>query len=415
MKFKIGYGKNPEYITIKEENIIDVLEHNEIQTEKRGRDAVRKSLDNPIGTKKLNEIVEKGQKIVIITSDVTRPCPSYEIIPELLDDLFEAGIKNEDITIVFALGSHRKHTEKEKISLVGKEIYEKIECIDSDINDCVHLGLTSSGTPVDIFSKVVEADFRIGIGNIEFHYFAGYSGGAKAIMPGVSTPEAIQANHAKMTLPESVAGNIYNNPVRQDLEEAMEYISLDFIVNVILDENKEIIHSVAGDFIKAHRKGCELLDEIYKIDVDEYADIVLVSQGGYPKDLNLYQTQKALDNAKHIIKDDGIIILVGECQEGFGNSVFEEYMLKKDTPEEIINSIENKFVLGGHKAAAIALIAEKASIYLVSEFDSEIVESIFMKPFKTVQDALDSALEIKGENARVLLMPNGGTTLPNKV
>ena len=413
MNIEIGYGKQPETITINEENIIDILKHNDVETPIVGEQLVKDSLHNPIGSKRLKDLVEPEQKIVIVTSDVTRPCPSYKIIPSIIEELLLGGAKEENITVVFALGSHRKHTEEEKISLVGEDIYSRIRCIDSDIDDYVNLGHTSSGTPVDIFTEVAEADFRIGVGNIEFHYFAGYSGGAKAIMPGVSTPKAIQENHAKMTQPGSVAGNIENNPVRKDLEEAMDKISLDFIVNVVLDEEKEIIHSVAGDFIKAHREGCKFLDTIYKINLEEKADIVLVSQGGYPKDINLYQTQKALDNSKHAVKDDGIIILVGACNEGFGNDTFEEWMLEANDPEELVDRIEDKFVLGGHKAAAIAMIQQRASIYLVSDMDEDVVRSIFMEPFTTVQDALDKALEVKGQDARVLVMPYGGSTLPN--
>lgn len=413
MNIKVGYGDGFQEVNIPENIIMDILKTNEVQIELTGSDEVIRSLENPIGSERLRDIVTPGEKVVIVTSDITRPVPSKEIIPAILEELYEGGISSQDIVIVFALGSHRKHTTDEMMELVGEEIFNSIKCIDSDADDCINLGHTESGTPVDIFRIVADADRRICLANIEYHYFAGYSGGAKAIMPGCSTSEAIQANHSKMIHPDSIAGKVDKNPVRDDLEEAIEkFCQIDFIVNVVIDEDKNIIHSVAGDYIEAHRLGCKFLDKIYKKELKEKADIIIVSQAGAPKDINLYQTQKALDNAKHAIKDGGVIILVGACNEGFGSKVFEEWMLNADSPKDLINRIKEGFVLGGHKAAAIALVLEKAYIYFVSEMDSQIVKSIFMKPFKSLQDAYDEAIKVTGSESKVLIMPYGGSTLP---
>lgn len=274
------------------------------------------------------------------------------------------------------------------------------------------MGETQNGTPVDITRRVAEADFRLCIGNIEFHYFAGYSGGAKAILPGVATPATIQKNHSLMVDEDACAGEIEKNPIRMDIEEGAAICGVDYIFNVVLDEHKKIVHAVAGDVTEAHREGCRFLDELYQTKFEEKADIVIVSQGGAPKDLNLYQTQKALDNSKYAVKNGGIIILVGSCREGLGNKNFEEWMLTAKTPGELINRIGYDFQLGGHKAAAIAMVLSKAEIYLVSELDEEFVKSIFMKPFRTLQEALDAALEKKGADANVMIMPYGGSTLP---
>lgn len=263
MNIKVGYGKGFQTVEIPEEKIIEILDTNEIEIKLTGEEEVIRSIENPIGTKRLKDIVTEGEKVVIVTSDITRPVPSKKIIPHILNELYTACVKNDDITIVFALGGHRKHTKDEIIQLVGEEIFNSIKCIDLDADDCINLGYTKSKTPVDVFSIVANADRRICIGNIEYHYFAGYSGGAKAIMPGCSTQEAIQANHSKMTLPDSKAGKVNKNPVRNDLEEAIEkFCQIDFIVNVILNEDKNIIYSVAGDFIEAHRIGCKFLDKI---------------------------------------------------------------------------------------------------------------------------------------------------------
>ena len=265
---------------------------------------------------------------------------------------------------------------------------------------------------MDITRAVAEADRRICLGNIEYHYFAGYSGGAKAIMPGVSTREAIQSNHSLMVNPNACVGNITANPLRKDIEEAAELCGIDFILNVVLDEHKKIIYACAGDAVKAHREGCKFLDKIFRKKMQKRSDIVIVSQGGAAKDLNLYQTQKALDNAKHAVKDGGTIILVGSCREGMGEKNFEQWMLEAKKPQELIERIRKDFRLGGHKAAAIALVLERAEIYLVSELKADFVRSIFMKPYDTVQDAFEAALHKHGKDASVIVMPYGGSTLP---
>lgn len=412
MKIKLGIGQENQEVCIQDENLLDVLLPNKVAYALTGEEEVSRALAKPIGSQRLRDLVKPGEKIAVITSDITRPMPTYTVMPLLLQELYEGGIPAEDITLVFALGSHRKHTEEEKKKLAGDRVYQEIRCIDSEEGDYVRLGMTSRGTPVDIARSVAEADRRICLGNIEYHYFAGYSGGAKAIMPGVSTRQAIQSNHSMMTDPRACAGNLETNPLRQDIEEAAAVCGVDFIVNVILDEHKKIIRAVAGNATAAHRAGCAFLDTLYKKDIREKADIVIVSQGGAPKDLNLYQTQKALDNAKHAVKDGGIIILVGSCREGLGEETFEEWLTQAEDPGELIARIREDFKLGGHKAAAIAMVLQYADIYLVSEMEPDYVKTLFLKPFGCVQDAFDEALRKKGKDARVLVLPYGGSTLP---
>lgn len=211
------------------------------------------------------------------------------------------------------------------------------------------------------------------------------------------------------------AGNIKDNPLRSDIEEAADICGVDFILNVVLDEHKKIVKAVAGDVTAAHRKGCEFLDTMYQKEIDSRADIVLVSQGGAPKDLNLYQTQKALDNAKHAVKDGGTIILIGACNEGLGEAVFEEWMMAAQESAELISRVKEHFELGGHKAAAIAMVLEHAEIYLVSELAPDLVKELFMVPFETAGLAFQAAFKKAGPKAKVLAMPSGGSTLPKVV
>ena len=411
MKLEFGYGRGVQTVTVPDENVLAVLESNPMAHERCGEDAVRWAMEHPIGSAPLRKLAKPGQKIAIVTSDISRPFPTYQVLPAVLDELYAAGVRPEDITLVFALGSHRLHTEAEKLQLAGSRGGE-IRCVDSDIHDCVHMGTTCRGTPVDITRVVAEADFRVCLGNIEFHYFAGYSGGAKAIMPGVSTPEAIQANHRFMVEEAACAGRLAGNPIREDIEEAGRICGVDFIVNAVLDEHKQIVYAVAGDVTLAHRDGCAYLDRMYRKVIPARADIVLVSQGGAPKDANLYQTQKALDNAKHAGKDGGTIILIGACHEGLGSKKFEEWLTQSPTAHSMVERIGRDFQLGGHKAAAIGMVLEHAAIDLVSEMDDDFVRSIFLNPQPDVQTALDAALVKYGSNATVLAMPYGGATLP---
>ena len=407
--FKIGTQTQP--LEIPGTSLLAVLEPNEIANTLTGEAAVQDALRHPIGTPTLRKILHPGETVAIVTSDITRPMPTWAVMPVLLDELYAAGIRREDITLVFALGSHRNHSDEEKRRLAGERAWSEISCVDSNINDCVHIGVTNRGTPVDIDRRVVNADRRICLGNIEYHYFAGYSGGAKAIMPGVSTRAAIQANHSQMVNPAACAGRIKGNPVREDIEEAATMVGVDFL-NVILDAHKHIIKAVAGDATAAHRAGCAFLDTLYRIEIPQQADIVIVSQGGAPKDLNLYQTQKALDNAKYAVKPGGVIILIGSCKEGLGEPTFEEWITTAPHPQALIERIQKDFRLGGHKAAAIAMVRERADIYLVSDLEDALVEKLFMQPYHTVQDAFNFAIRRYGQDATILAMPYGGSTLP---
>ncbi len=412
MNIDLGFGKKKISVDIPDHIKCEVLKPNEVQTELTGAEEVRRAVRNPVGCKRLKDIVRPGESICIITSDITRPMPSATVVPVLLEEMYEAGVNNSDITIVFALGNHRAHTEEEKKRIIGEELYSSIRCIDSDQSRVVNLGKTSFGTPIDIFEDVAKADRVICLGNIEYHYFAGYSGGAKAIMPGVSTAEAIQSNHSRMVEDTSYAGRIEGNSVRMDIEEVAGFVKIDYILNVILNEKKQIIHAVAGDHIEAHREGCAFLDSLYKVRIKQKADIVIVSAGGYPKDINLYQAQKALDNAKHAVKDGGIIILVGSCAEGMGEEVFERWMREAGNPADMVERIQKRFELGGHKAAAIAMVQQKATVYIVAELDDNTLKSMFFKPFKTIASAFEDAVKIKGKDAGIIIIPYGGSTLP---
>lgn len=412
MKFEIKYGKDKIKFYINEKNYLGTLLPNKVYVKNTEDEIIKKALSNPIGTLPLRDIVKKGEKVAVVTSDITRPMPSALVMPFVVEELKKGGVDEKDISIVLALGSHRSHTDEEKRTLVGEGLYNSnVKVIDSDMGKCINLGMCKNGTPVDIFEPVVKADRIVCLGNIEYHYFAGYSGGAKALMPGVSSHDAIQANHSNMLHENAIAGNLDTNPVRQDIDQSGEFIKIDFILNVVLNGKKEVVNAVAGDYIKSHREGCKYLDGMYGIKMDKKADIVVVSPGGYPKDINLYQSQKGLDNSKHAIRDGGIIVLCASAKEKFGEKTFEEWMLNK-SPVQMIDEITRNFKLGGHKAAAIAGMLQKNKIFMVTDMDEKTVKQINFSYFNNVQDAIDAAIEEIGQDSKVLMMPAAGSTLP---
>jgi len=417
----LPYGLGSVTVEIPTKNI-KIIKPNNIPKIFSENIAIQKALLNPINSKRLSELVShrplvcpfgvsaadagcEGGKVAIIVSDITRPIPTAKILPVLLEELYKGGVSNKDITIVFALGIHRKQTEKEKKKIVGSEIYNRIKCIDHDINNCIKIGRTKRGTPVDIFKTVAEADIVICTGMIEFHYYAGYTGGAKSILPGVSSRNSIEKNHAMMIDPSCVTGNL-NGIVRKDIDEAGTILKIDFILNVILNSNKEIVAAVAGHPIEAHRIGCSYVDKMYKVNVDK-ADIVITSAGGYPKDINLYQAHKALEFAKTFAKNNGSIILIAECSEGLGNKVYEKW-LKEYKKEEIKDKLKSSFEFGGHKAFFLTELAKNFDLYLVSELSEELAKKSYFIPASSAQDALECAINKHGKNASVIVILHCG-------
>lgn len=372
---------------------------------------VHQAMQQPIGTPRLCELARPGQRVAIVTSDLTRPCPSPQLLPAILAELATAGVRERDITVVVALGQHRPLSEAELEAAVGGGCYRRVRVINHDPADTVHLGTTSRGTPVELFRPLVEATLRICLGNLEFHYFAGYSGGAKAIVPGCASAATVTANHAMMVQPEAATGRLEGNPVRADIEEAATMLGVDFILNVVVDGEHRITAAVAGDVIEAHRAGCALVAARGCVGVPALADVVVASAGGHPKDVNLYQAQKALDNAPYALKEGGIVILVAECGEGCGHRTFEEWMTAGQTSAEILARIQEQFVLGGHKAAAIARVAERARIFLVAPALAGL-SLTGMEHFATAQAALDAAFAALGPQARVSVLPEAASVLP---
>ena len=405
----LKYGKGHFQVEVPDKNYAGTLLPNEMAGAKDEQAEIARALANPIGSKPLREKLKQGMKVVVIISDVTRPCPSYKFLPLLLDEINAGGVPDADITVIVALGTHRKTSEDEKKALLGAA-YGRVRCIDDNPADCKTIGTSTFGHRIDIFREVAEADAVVCTGNTEYHYFAGYSGGAKAILPGCASLETIRVNHEMMTSPKAETGRL-DSPIREEIDQVPGMIKVDFLLDVVLNSKKEIVTAVAGDVMKAHREGVRLVDRMYRVNVPK-ADIVLVSAGGYPKDINMYQAQKAMDNAKHVVKEGGAMVLVAQCTECLGNDVFACWVDEATSIEAQAGRMDEHFELGGHKASVIAKTAMKCDIYLVSDIPDETVRKMFLIPAKTPEEALSAAFKKLGPDARVLVSPHGGMVLP---
>ncbi len=373
---------------------------------------IHQALEQPFGSKPLSELVTVGQKVVIVISDLTRPCPSDVMLPPVLAQLNTAGIVDADITIVVALGLHRKMSAAELQEAVGEEIYRRITVLNHDIDDVITIGTTKRGTLVQVFRPVVEADVRICLGNVEFHYFAGFSGGAKAIIPGIASATTVNANHAHMIKDSAVAASLTGNPVREDLEEGVAMVGVEFILNVVVSETHQIMAAAAGDVTLAHRQLCQYLTQSGMVIMPEKVDIAIVSAGGNPKDINLYQAQKALDNIANVIRPGGIMILLARCEEGFGSSAFEQWLTSGKSCDQLLADIQQEFILGGHKAAAIAMVAKSIGIYLVSDHGFGESQLVGLELYHDHKQALADAFATVADNPQYAVFPLGASTLP---
>jgi lactate racemase len=411
----IPYGKTEVCARIPTRNFLGSIEPKEKLGVEDSRAEIERALSQPIGTARLREIAKAGDKVAIVVDDATRATPSYLMILPLLDELNEAGVKDEDVTVIFGCGSHRPVTPEEKEKIIGKEALQRVKAIshDHEAEDQVFLGKTSHGTKVSVNKVFAEADVKILAGDINLHYYAGYGGGRKGVLPAVSSAETIQQNHALMLNPKAATGVLDENPVHEDMIEAAKLAKVNFILNIVTNSKNELVKAFSGDLEHAFIEGTKLVDEMYKVPIEKRANIVVVSAGGYPHDINFYQASKGIHNALEAVKRRGVIVLVAECPEGHGNEVFCEWMEKFTDLKRIEREIRKRFVLGGHKAYYLTKALQKVSIILVSVMpDCYAVNTFKLKTARALNDALRDAFELAGKNAKVYVMPHGSATLP---
>ena len=378
--------------------------------------AVRDGLKNPIGAEPLVKQLKekKPEKIVVVVNDETRPTPYYAFFPPLVEAFEEAGIRDEQVTFVIATGIHDPHSKELNEKTYGKHMTDRFKFVShiaKDDDSLVHMGRFDSGYEFYVNKLAVEADFLITVGVVMPHYFAGFSGGRKSILPGLAGFRTVEQNHARMVELMDNLPPIRQNPVSLEMIEAARMVGVNFIINAVTGSNKEVVKIVAGDLVAAWYEAVDTSSSMFEIPFEKQVDICVSSACGYPRDVNMYQAQKALDHADRITRDGGTIILVSEAPTGYGEDVFESWMREGMTPQQIMDRIRTNFVMGGHKAYGFAKVAANKKFILVSSLSAEDSLPLFATKAESVQAAFDAALAAQ-PNATVAVLPQGSLTLP---
>jgi nickel-dependent lactate racemase len=413
-EFRFPYGNSFLTARLPAENIAFVLEQKPVKGLADEAAAIKKALKNPISSPPLADCLKKSDKVVVIVTDNTRPCPDDRILPPLLAEI-EMKVPRQNITIIIALGLHAALTREEMAQKLGQDIINNYRVLNHDPDNTRNIGTTSRGIPVEVNKLVLEADFRISTGFIEPHFFAGFSGGCKSIMPGVSSEKAIFQNHGYEMLdhPLSRAGIIKGNMIHEDRVEQGRMAKLNFIVNVLLNDKHQITHVVAGDPVKAHEEGCRLECEFAGVKVDRKVDIVVTTNSGTPLDLDLYQTVKGIDNASLITRQGGAIIIASACNRGAGPEAFTYMHFSCKTPEEVLLKAKNE---GLHhlpwQNQRLAQVQLCNDIYLVSGLDASTVKKAMMTPIPSIEEGLKKALQKLGDKTTIAVIPQGPMVLP---
>ena len=410
----LPYGKEKIPITIPQKNLLKICWLKSKPGVKNSIKAIKDSLKNPLGSQTISQISQDKNSAVVICTDISRPTPDNLLIPPVLDELNMGGISDKNIKGIIARGQHRKMTEEEVKEKVGEEVFKRVKISQHDPdNNLFYLGKSKRGNELWMNKDVAQADIKISTGNIVPHRYAGYGGGAKSILPGISSRETIGHNHLYVETGEAALGKTKGNPVREEMEEAAKMIGLDFIVNTVMNDKNEIVKVVAGDPAIAHQAGVKACNDIYGVKIPEKADIVIASS--HPMDISFYQASKTLEAVGHIIKENSTIIMISPCYEGIGSKDFLDFLGEK-TPEDIIKNIKahkEKNVVAGVISYLIAKCKEKAKIYLISEGiqDKDILE-MGMLTAKSAQSVLNDVLKNYGGEAKILVLPTASITLP---
>jgi lactate racemase len=411
---QLPYGNSALTARLPEGIKITELKSRDVRGLKNPAAAITRSLRSPIASPPLRNRLHSKDKVVVIVTDNTRACPDERLLPPILAEI-ETQVPVDNITIIVALGLHAPLTHDQMIKKLGSQIVAKYNVINHDAEQTINLGVTSKGIPVNINRKVIEADFRLSTGFIEPHFFAGYSGGRKSIFPGVSGHRSIQLNHGYEMVAHPLArtGILKGNPIHEDMVEQAKMAKLNFIVNVILNKQKEITHVVAGDPFLAHEQGCDIEQEICSVKVNRKFDIVVTTNSGAPLDLDFYQTCKGIENASRITREGGIIIIASACDTGIGPQSFQSLHAEADTPQAVLERIKKEGPIGVQwQNQVLARVQLTNPVYLVSELEDKVAVEMKVKPFPTIESALQKALEIIGNKAEIAVIPEGPLVLP---
>jgi nickel-dependent lactate racemase len=411
MDIQIPYGKEDIPLQIPDQHLLGVFHPNSVQIGSE-MDIVLEALEHPLDSASLPDFLKDASDVLILVNDATRPTPTSKVL-----EIIQPQIQDIDMNFIIATGNHRGPTEEEFKFIFG-DLYERyrdrIHVHDAHNDDeMVFLGTCTSGTEMYVNRLGVDAHKLIVISSVEPHYFAGYTGGRKSFLPGIAAYRTIEQNHRNAILPEARLLGLRGNPVHEDMIDALNIIQHKeiFSIQTVLDRERRIYAASAGNIHTSFDAAIEKANEVYAVKVPQKADLV-ISVAPYPMDIDLYQSQKALETGKLALKEGGILLMVSKCRMGTGDRVFMDLLTSAGSAEEIMDRIAEGYVLGYHKAAKIAEINLWAEIWAKTDLPPETIESVHMHPVDDLQEAVDNALVLKGTEAKVLVLADGSITVP---
>ncbi|AIF53159.1 nickel-dependent lactate racemase [Pelosinus sp. UFO1] len=426
-KIALKYGNEELILNIAEKNVLQIIESNPVIFDKTETEIIQAALEAPIGSERLADLVQQGERVCVVIPDITRAWQRTDLyLPFVVEELNRGGIRDEDILFICALGTHRPQTADEHKLLLGPKLADRFQVIDHDCQDqenLIYCGTTSFGTPVWLNKKAMECDHLVLTGGIVYHFLAGWSGGKKYVLPGISSYETVMKNHA-LSLnptrglgphPDVRSGNDNTNLIHLDMLEAASFAKPTFLFNVVTAEGR-IAGAVAGHYQAAHDKGRELIDAIDGVTIQEKADLVIASAGGSPKDVNLYQSIKTLINAREATKLGGTMIILTESPEGLGgNAEVQDMILGYDTVLEREDALRADYSISKYVGYYFCESADKFDLLLVSSLDPDLLKKANIKIVKTLDEALKLVYAKRGTDLKTHIMPHGANTLPRLV
>jgi len=413
-EYRLPYGSGFITVNVPERNLCEYLPPNRVKPAPSEELEIKKALDNPIGSKKVEEMVRPSDKVAILCEDISRFARTDKMLEILVERLNNAGVPDKNIKIIMALGSHRPMTPEEKISKVGKELFKRLKVLNSEFRDrrkLVDMGTAPGGVRVWLDRSVYESDVRIGVGSIVPHTAAGYTGGGKIIYPGVVGEETVAQFHLLSASFGNLIGQV-DNPARLAMEEWVKVVGLDYIVNAVVTPDNKTYKVVAGHYVEAHREGVRYAREVYEVRAHSKVEIAIVSS--HTADLDFWQAGKGITNCEKLLHDGGLLILLSPCPEGVGpHPSFMDYIASED-PEGLIakarkGEVDPKQILPLAVGAAVAKIRKRVKIAVVSDgIGWREIKRARLLPFENVQMAIEYGLSQYGEKARISLVPVGG-------
>jgi nickel-dependent lactate racemase len=415
-EFKFHYGHSFIGFSLPDSYEIHQILPAEIYPDQPESEIIRHAIDHPLNNLELQNLITSESKVAIVVNDKTRPVPNSLLLPPLLEKLHTFGVKKENIQFIIGMGTHIPMQLEEYSKVLPAEVIANYSIVAHNCDDesaLVFKGVTSRETPVFVNRLFCEADVRIVVGNIEPHHFAGFSGGVKSASIGVCGRKTINANHALLLEKGSIVGNFDSNPLRQDIEEIGRLIQVNLALNVVMNVEKQILKCFWGDPQQVMQEGIQASRSVSMQKIPHRVDMVIASAGGYPKDINLYQAQKAMTHASLVLRPGGIILLAAACEEGIGSQTYEKFMENVHSIDETMTKFTKEgFSVGPHKAVQIARISQDHPILLVSEIPPEKVTSLLLKPVNSIESGLALARSVDNNIHSIAVLPFAVSTIP---